>query len=60
MLSSSESPVRKGLFLGMRKLDFSLDGLSGSPVFLEFLAFEVLLAFPANIKQLTTGFRTSF
>ena len=60
MLSSSESPVRKGLFLGMRKLDFSLDGLSGSPVFLEFLAFEVLLAIPANFEQLTTGFRTSF
>ena len=47
MLSSSESPVRKGLFLGMRKLDFSMGGLSGSPVFLLFLALEVLLVLPA-------------
>ena len=49
MLSSSESPVRKGLFLGMRKLDFSMAGLSGSPVFLLFFALEVLLVFPAKL-----------
>ena len=57
MLSSSESPVKMGLILGMWKLDFFLAEsgclvavLSESGCFLEFLALWDLPDFPVNIR----------
>ena len=52
MLSSSESPVSNGLFLGMRKLAFSFLLLSGSAAFLVFLALADLLDLPAEIGEI--------